>query len=80
MKDIAFEVELLGRALLRVPLHMVMVAFAMLLAISEDRTAACFAIAGAIMVLAWGWGTAAILIAVYGVLMFFQQALQAFLR
>lgn len=79
MNDIFSEIEDIARALARIPVHLLAVFAGLLLVVGSDRTAATFFIAGTIMVLCWGWGTAAILIAVYGVLIFAQQIAQAFL-
>lgn len=80
MKDIFSAVEEVALAVLRVPLHLIAVIAGLFLAVGTDRTAATFFIAGTIMVLCWGWATAAILIAAYGVLLFIQQVVQTLLR
>lgn len=52
-----------------VPLYLLTVVLGLILALREDRAAACFFIGGVILTIAYGWPIVGALIILYGVLL-----------
>lgn len=79
MRAIRDSLADLLEALGSIPIHLAQVVVGLVFAIGNDRTAASFCVAAAILTPIWGLAVVGVLVAVYGVLMFAQQAIQAFL-